>query len=58
MSYGPVAVDVYRQAGRQIAKLLAGEKVSGLPVERPTKFELVMNGTRADDPAVGALPRR
>jgi putative ABC transport system substrate-binding protein len=43
MSYGPVTADVYRQEGRQIAKLLAGAKVSELPVERPTKFELVMN---------------
>ena len=38
-----MAGDVYRQEGRQIAKLLAGAKVSELPVERPTKFELVMN---------------
>jgi len=43
MSYGPLATEIYRQEGRQIGKLLAGAKVSELPVERPTKFELVIN---------------
>jgi putative ABC transport system substrate-binding protein len=34
---------MFRQLARQVAKVLGGEKVSDMPVEQPTKFELVVN---------------
>jgi putative ABC transport system substrate-binding protein len=43
MSYGPDAPEQYRQEGRMIAKILKGAKPADLPVERPTKFYLLIN---------------
>jgi len=43
MAYGPDAPDQYRQEGRMIAKILKGTKPADLPVERPTKFYLLIN---------------
>ena len=43
IAYGPDAPDQYRQEGRMIAKILRGTKPADLPVERPTKFYLVIN---------------
>jgi len=43
MSYGPDAVDQYRQEGRMVAKILKGTKSGDLPVERPTKFYFLIN---------------
>jgi putative tryptophan/tyrosine transport system substrate-binding protein len=43
MAYGPEFVDQFRQEGRMVAKILRGAKPADLPVERPTKFELVIN---------------
>lgn len=43
MAYGPEAVEQYRQEGRMIGKILKGAKPEDLPVERPTKFYLVIN---------------
>jgi putative ABC transport system substrate-binding protein len=43
MSYGNSSVDVYRRAGIQTARILKGAKPSHLPVDRATKFELIIN---------------
>jgi putative ABC transport system substrate-binding protein len=42
-TYGPNVPALYRRAGAFIDKILKGEKPADLPVEQPTKFELLIN---------------
>ena len=43
MSYGPNWIDLFRHAAEQVDKILRGTKPADLPVQQPTKFDLVVN---------------
>jgi putative ABC transport system substrate-binding protein len=43
LSYGPDFVDLYRRAASYVDRILRGEKPADLPVQAPTKYELVIN---------------
>jgi putative ABC transport system substrate-binding protein len=43
LAYGPNLLEIFRRAAVYVDKLWKGAKPSDLPVEQPTKFELVLN---------------
>ena len=47
MSYGPNYSDLFRHSADYVDKILRGAKPGEIPVEQPTKFELVVNLTTA-----------
>jgi putative tryptophan/tyrosine transport system substrate-binding protein len=47
ISYGPDRLEPYRRAAGYVDRVLKGEKPADLPVQAPTKYELVINLTTA-----------
>ena len=47
LSYGPNFADLFRRAADYVDKILRGMKPAELPVEQPTRFDLVINLTTA-----------
>jgi putative ABC transport system substrate-binding protein len=56
VSYGPKARDAYVQAASYVDRILKGEKPADLPVQTPTKYELVLNMKTAKALGIEVLP--
>jgi putative tryptophan/tyrosine transport system substrate-binding protein len=56
MSYGPNWTDLFRHAAEQVDKILRGAKPADIPVEQPTKFDLIVNLKTAKALGLGIPP--
>jgi putative tryptophan/tyrosine transport system substrate-binding protein len=56
ISYGPTTIDPYVRAAGYVDRILKGEKPADLPVQAPTKYELVINAKPAKDLGVDMPP--
>jgi putative tryptophan/tyrosine transport system substrate-binding protein len=56
MSYGPNFPDLFRRAANFVDKILRGAKPGDIPVEQPTKFDLIINLTTAKAPRLDVPP--
>lgn len=57
LAYGPNLSYMFKQAAGYVSRILAGEKAGELPIERPSKFELVINTSAAKALGVSIPPR-
>jgi putative ABC transport system substrate-binding protein len=57
VAYGPLISDLYYRAASYIDKILKGAKPADLPIEQPTKFELIINLKAAKQIGVAIPPR-
>jgi putative ABC transport system substrate-binding protein len=48
LSYGPDQIETYRRAATYVDRILRGEKPGDLPVQFPTKFEMLVNRKTAN----------
>ena len=56
VSYGADTIDLHRRAAGYVDRILKGEKPAVLPVQAPTKYELVINLKAAKAPSLTVRP--